>query len=73
MTWPQEMLRKMDYTFRVLCVWVIQGGNVIVQLSGVGRRICSGKACIMPRDIKMSGRKLCRVGPLDPVSAIHGK
>ena len=67
------MFQKLDHTFRVLCVCVIQGGNVIVQLSGVGRRICSGKACILRRDIKMSGRKLCRVGPLDPVSAIHGK
>ena len=57
----------------MLCAWVIQGGNVIVQLSGVARRICSGKALILPRDVKMSGGTFPVLGPLGPVSAIHGK
>ena len=45
-----------------------QGGNVIVQLSGVARRICSGKICILPRDVKMSGY----YPVLGSVSAIPG-
>ena len=60
--WSQKMFRNRAIIF-ALCVWVIQGGNVIVQLSGVARRICCGKAFILLRDIKMSGGTLSRVKP----------